>query len=153
MTSTWSVTVPGTPVGKGRPRALQVDMRTLRMRTPEKTRRWERMAATLMGHSWRGAPLAGPVHLLVRATFARPGRLTCSHRRQPCSCPQEVLEGRPEPHTSPPDLDNVLKAAADALQLAHVIEDDRMISAITATKVYAAVDEEPGVRVTLEWGE
>lgn len=57
--------------------------------------------------------------------------------------------GKRFPHGQKPDLDNVLKAVCDALQKAGVIEDDKQVSTITASKVWAAAGEAPAVHVRL----
>lgn len=51
--------------------------------------------------------------------------------------------------TTRPDCDNVMKACADALQLAGVIVDDCHISSWHCTGYYAAKDEEPQVVILL----
>lgn len=47
------------------------------------------------------------------------------------------------------DLDKLARAVGDALTVAGVIEDDRFIVRLSASKVWAGSGEEPGVVVTV----
>ena len=117
------------------------------MYTPARTVTWERGAAYAMRAAHSGPPMTGALAVDVLALHQRPQRLDCGHKRQPCSCADDWRDR--QPHIGPPDLDNVLKAVCDALQLAGVVADDRTICRATARKDYAARGEEPCVIVTL----
>ncbi len=142
----YRVTIPGEPVGKGRPRAAATRA-GVRMYTPARTVAWERGAAYVMRQAHSGPPLTGPLAIEVVALHGRPQRLDCEHKRQPCSCDDDWRER--QPHLAAPDLDNIVKAACDALQLGGVVADDRTICRATARKAYAAHGEEPCVIVEL----
>jgi Holliday junction resolvase RusA-like endonuclease len=123
MTASLHITIPGQPIGKGRPR-----FGNGRTFTPTKTRSWE---AAAVGHIraqvCRGNPIAGPVSVSITAFFERPKRMLT--RKWP---------DKNEWHTAKPDADNVAKIVCDALQLAGVIEDDAAVCRMVVYKFYAA---------------
>ena len=54
--------------------------------------------------------------------------------------PPAAQQGRiGRPHTQKPDADNLAKGLLDAMQRAGVFSDDRMVSGLTARKVWAVV--------------
>jgi len=142
----FDVTIPGAPIGKGRPRATMAGGHA-RMYTPAKTRRWEMGAAAFMAERYDGAVMDGPLSLEVWALFPRPKRLDCAHKRQPCSCPCGWA-GR-QPHTSKPDADNVAKAVCDALEAAGIVANDATICTLTVMKLYTEHDKPPRLRLLL----
>ena len=108
--------IPGDPVGKARPRVT----REGHAYTPKGTVEWERGAAMLLRHAYRGAPLDEPVELVVEAVNARPASLIPGPRKLAA---HPELAGRLW-RTTKPDGDNVLKIVADALVAAGVLRDD-----------------------------
>ena len=130
-------TVPGDPVGKGRPR---IDTRGKRPRTftPDRTVAYEHAVALASMAAHRGPPLGEPCVLLMLAVHQRPGRRFPDEGRQPFA--------------RKPDIDNVVKAIADGMQ-PQVIRDDTLIVEAHVRQVYAAVGESPRVEVAvLPWG-
>lgn len=132
---TWECTIPGEPIGKGRPR-FAARLGRARAFTPPKTRGWEAMAAMLMRAQWRRAPLEGPVTLDVTAVFPRPQRLL-----------RASSPGGRVPHTAKPDRDNIEKLIADSLEKAGVLKNDSQVWSGETRKLYAAKGEEPHVLV------
>lgn len=131
----WSWTVLGDPVGKGRPRfARQGDK--VRTFTPARTASWEAMAREVFAGRWQGGPLEGCVALVVTAVFRRPKRL-------------DRRADRRNPHVARPDADNVLKAVGDALEKAGVVRNDSQVVRAVVEKAYARSDEGPRVEVLL----
>ena len=134
--------IPGTPIGKGRPR-----FNGKRARTPARTRRWEEYVALrargAMGRAGRRDPLEGPIAAKMTFVFKRPERVKTTH----CLYGQD---GRVmlSAGGSYPDLSNLVKAIEDALQ-GLVFVDDCQICKLEAKKVYAAKGEEPGVEVAV----
>lgn len=127
------VTIPGEPVGKGRPRVT----RSGHAYTPQKTRTWEGDAAATLALIWQGrAPLERPVQVIVHAVASRPQRLLRkkdpAHRLWRCT---------------KPDGDNVLKAALDALVRAGVIRDDVLAVHAEVRSLYASRFEGPSVEI------
>ena len=132
------VTIPGQPVGKGRPR-VALRGGAARALTPAKTVRWEQGAAMVLRAAWQGTqPHDGAVAAVVTAVARRPKRLT--RRKDP-----DGPIWRPKR----PDLDNVVKATLDALQLAGVIRDDAQVVHLLARSLYAAKGAEPCVLLEL----
>lgn len=87
--------------------------------------------------AYQGAPLEGPIYLSVAFYMPRPGRLIWKKRPMP-RCP----------HSSKPDLDNLVKAVKDALS-GLLWRDDAQVARMSIIKEYAAGDEQPGVGITL----
>lgn len=132
------LTIPGQPVGKGRPR-ISTRGGFARAYTPPKTAHWEGVAATIMQMQWSGPPLRDTaLMLVVRAVGERPKRLM--RKRDP----EERIY-----RLTKPDGDNVLKAAADALVNAGVIDDDVLIVEWRCTSLYASKLEGPCVELEL----
>ena len=136
------LSVPGVPVGKGRPRTRVVklpDGRTLPTHyTPKKTRDYERTIALLAKAEMRRAGVTrhaiGGLRLQVVALFKRPASVSAKKRPMP---------------TVKPDLDNVVKSVFDGLQQAEVFLDDAQVVEISASKVY--VTGEPGLEIELSY--
>lgn len=143
----WTCTIPGQPVGKGRPRFARRGKGVIAF-TPKPTASWEMDAAAVMAREWGGrSMLIKGCELTVVAIFTRPQRLICSHKRA-CQCdPGRVV------HISRPDLDNVCKAVLDSAQKAAIFRDDSSVFAIHAVKTFAAEGEGPSVQVRLMWGD
>ena len=123
------LTVEGTPVAKGRPRMTK----TGHVYTPEKTRRYERLIAELT-RLRMGArlPTENPCIVHLCAVFEIPQSWAAKRRVQ------TLAEGGF--HAIKPDLDNVAKAAIDAIcgeKLA--IRDDKQIIELCAFKSYGSV--------------
>jgi len=136
----WRVVIPGQPAAQARPRFANG-----RAYRAGRSVQWETAAAHLMAEQWRqehppGVRATGPLVLDVTAVFRRPRRMIWKRRPMPR-----------EPHCSRPDLDNVIKACADAIQASGVIDDDGAICAIQARKCYAAGDESAHVSIVLRW--
>ena len=151
------VSIPGEPVGKGRPRVVTKGKggRALpfaRTFTPAKTEAWEdrAVAAFLRAHS--GAPLDEPLVLVVEAVAARGKALLPKERGGNLSAravreDPAVLNRRWR--VTKPDGDNVLKCVADALVSAGVVRDDTRIVDWRLLSLTAALDEGPSVRVVV----
>lgn len=118
-----TVTVIGEPVAKARHR-----MANGIAYTPKKTAKWERFArqcaqATMAGER----PMTAPCELSVLAVFPVP-------RSWPAWKRDAALGGEIR-HTTKPDLDNILKAAKDALN-GVVYADDAQVTQTTMRKQY-----------------
>lgn len=130
-------TVPGQPVGKGRPRATTIGGNA-RMYTPAKTADYERMVALHASQAMLGeVPFTGPVQVQMDITFAIPPSWPKSRRIQ-------ALEQQLR-HTAKPDIDNVTKAVLDASNGVLWIDDSQVVS-LMARKRYGNT---PGVTVTV----
>lgn len=125
------ITIPGIPVGKGRPRAARVGS-SVRLYTPKATQAWEDVIAwharAAMGSH---APLEGGITLDI--TFGLPIPESWSKRKK-----ADASE-----HTGRPDLDNLVKCVLDGFN-GIVFKDDSQVHFLAAAKGYT---DEPGVFV------
>ena len=130
------LTIPGKPVGKGRPRFRRAG-NFVQTYTPEATANYE----TLVKWCWqeRKLPkLSGELSASVRAFFPIPKSTTKKRRLE--------MIGEAVGYTGKPDLDNIAKCVLDALNgLAY--DDDSQVVQLTVTKHYS---EEPRCVVELE---
>ena len=126
--------VPGTPVGKGRPRMT----RSGHVYTPEATASYERMIATICRSAFGPRePLSGPVRVEI-----------CIDKKIPASKTKRIKEQMRERKTRPttkPDLDNVIKTVLDGCNgIAYL--DDKQVVELNCTAYYA---EEPRIYVKI----
>ena len=131
--------VPGTPIGKGRPRAARRGTGVV-MFTPEKTAGYEALVAATASNAMRaeaGPLFTGPLEAVLEMRFPVPASWSKAKRAR-------ALAGA-EWHTSKPDADNVAKAILDACN-GVVFRDDAQVVMLIATKAFS---EEPGVRVVI----
>ena len=129
--------VPGTPVGKGRPRAARRGAGVV-MFTPEKTAGYEALVAAMASNAMRAHQLLdGPLEAVLEMRFPVPASWSKAKRAR-------ALAGV-EWHTSKPDADNVAKAVLDACN-GVVFRDDSQVVILIATKAFS---EAPGVRVVI----
>ena len=151
--------VPGTPVGKGRPRAARRGAGVV-MFTPEKTADYEALVAETASNAMRAEnsirwgelygfglasairaeaipPLTGPLAVMLEMQFPVPASWSKAKRAR-------ALAGV-EWHTSKPDADNVAKAILDACN-GVVFRDDAQVVMLIATKAFS---KEPGVQVVI----
>ena len=126
-----TIHIPGTPVPKGRARGVMTKHGPV-FYTPAKTRSWERMAAQVAKIAMRGQkPLTGPLEASIEAIFPYPA--TWGKNKRLLSYPSKI------------DLDNIFKAASDAMN-GIVYIDDAQIVRLTVSKAYG---NEPGVIITI----
>lgn len=120
---TVQITIPGTPVGKGRPRFT----RQGHTYTPDKTREFERRVKAAFIKS--GEATFKPNTKLILTVVA--------YMPIPASLPKKVKRKLfNEPHSKKPDLDNIIKAVSDGLN-GIAFEDDSKIWIICGKKVYS----------------
>ena len=125
-------TVPGVPVGKGRPRVTAHGTYT-----PQKTRDYEQKVR-LCWKTQSGVSFASKVPLLASVLAYFPIPKSLSQRKR------EAMEGAF--HTSRPDSDNVAKAIMDSLNgLAY--PDDAAVQIDRSWKIYT--NGAPRVEVTI----
>ena len=130
-----AIEITGDPVAKGRGRAVNTS-RGARVVTPEKTRKWEADArAEARRQMDQAAPFDQPLSVSIDVTFAPP-------KSWPNWKREAALAGH-IPHTGKPDVDNVVKAAMDALN-GIVYLDDAQVYWIKAHKIWGT---RPSVRV------
>lgn len=170
IASEWllDVIVPGKPVGAMRPRA------TIRgvhagVYNPAKHTNTMAFACEYFRRGWKRTPeevedvrseLAGiggvsvitvnehrppldePVTVEMDAIMERPRSLLKEPTRRSAGSPRRRI-----PCVSKPDASNVAKLYEDALVRAGVLRDDSRVVRLVITKMYAAIGEQPHVRV------
>lgn len=128
-------TVPGQPIGKGRPRIGKVGQHA-RMFTPAKTVNYEGLIAHAAQTAMRGAALVeGPVSVALSIECQIPA--SWSGKKQRLALAGEVMP------TTKPDADNVVKAIFDGLN-GVLWRDDVQVVDLRVRKRYALT---PCVRV------
>jgi len=130
----WTVT--GDPVPKGRPRVSVVGG-FARMYTPAKTKKWEDRAEKIFRLNPQGDMECGPLKVIVDVYFKRPARLPKKGAAQ-------------YNHITRADLDNCIKAVIDAMQNAELMQDDKQVVRITASKWYTSSDDPARVEVSMQ---
>ncbi len=118
--------VPGEPQAKGRPRFFPIRTkagRTFgRAVTPDKTRSYETFIKELFVMAYPGfVPMEGPLSMTIEAFLGIPKSASKTKR--------EAMEGRTIVPEKRPDLDNLMKAAADALQGLAFRNDSQIVEA------------------------
>lgn len=107
------------------------------MYTPEKTASWEGNAAGLAQREWGAqAPYDGAVRVVVRAVKGR--RASDLKAKSPAGRLWRLVK---------PDVDNVAKAALDALVMAGVLRDDTLVVILHGYSLFAAKNEGPCVEI------
>ena len=133
MTPILSATVPGKPRPQGSMQ-LSRDPRTGGefAKYSQETVNHRNLAVGRLQQAWAGnAALVGPVGVWCRFAFARPKAHFGTGRNA------EVLKvGAPAFMSSAPDTDKLLRLIGDALTIAGVIADDKLIVVMRGEKVY-----------------
>lgn len=126
--------IPSPPVAKGRPR-FGANRHTGHAvaYTDKRTENYEALVCLCATAVRPPQPLTGPLEVKIVAYFDRPDRLTSRSKRTGALLHAE--EGA-MPHTSRPDLDNIVKAVLDGMGRAGIWEDDAQVCALTAKKLY-----------------
>lgn len=131
-------TVPGAPIGKGRPRVTTRGGKFATMYTPEKTVNYEGLVAHSAKVAMAGMPLMdGPASVRLDIVCQVPASWSQKKRAQ-------ALAGQVYP-TTKPDIDNVEKAIFDGLN-GVVWRDDVQVVDVAKRKRYG---DTPGVSVTI----
>lgn len=120
-----SLTIPGKPLGKQRPRVLRSGITY----TPKKTVNYETLVRMLYIEKYTCAkPFTGPVCMLIRAYYQIPK--SASKKRKKAMEEQAIMP------TIRPDVDNITKIIMDALaEVAY--EDDKQIVSCCIAKRYS----------------
>ena len=126
----WSLVVHGEPVGKARARVVRDRSGRVRAYTPKKSANWERSAAILARRVMQGEePTRKPVQLRLVAVMPVPESWPKWKR-------EAATDGRIMP-TGKPDLDNIIKAAKDALN-GIIWRDDSQVVEVKALQIYGS---------------
>lgn len=131
-------TIPGAPVGKGRPRATSINGMA-RLYTPKKTASYEGLVAMAATEAMAGAePLDQAASVTMVVCVPVPASWSQKKQRQATSG-----EIRP---TTKPDIDNVVKGVFDGMN-GVVWRDDVVVAELTVQKFYSAT---PAVHVMVK---
>lgn len=141
--------VPGKPQGKARARTFyNPHMKRMQSITPDNTVLYENLIKTMfcnaaekVGFCMTDLPVFEdkvPVRLEVCAMYAVPKSATKKAKA-------EMLIGKVRP-CKKPDMDNIIKCIADALNGA-AYKDDTQVCAVDARKIYSVAEEGVMVRV------
>jgi Holliday junction resolvase RusA-like endonuclease len=133
--------VQGIPKGQPRPRAFARAGRA-RVYDPGTAEAWKGAIALAARPQLPAQPIEGPVQLVIRHTMPRPKGHFGSGKNA-----LTLKPGAPELHTGKPDIDNLVKAALDALTHIGMWRDDDQVFDIRATKRYG---ERPGARIIIQ---
>ena len=135
MTAMFELALAGDPIGKGRPRFSRV---TGHAYTPEKTARFEERLAWAAQDVWQGKPLIEhSIVMFIDAYFSMPK----SKSKDWLTRAKAGIE-RP---AKKPDIDNIIKGVADALNKV-VYVDDAQIVMVKAAKFYS---EKPRIEIKI----
>ena len=127
------ITLPGEPIGKGRPRVRVISYGNRRpvpaFYSPKTTRDYENALRTVAVLAMRGRkPIEGAVHVVIGAYFGIPKSWSEIKRRSSL--------GGLFKHTKRPDCDNVEKVCLDSLNKI-VYDDDAQIVTVFVFKTYS----------------
>ena len=125
-----SITIPGQPIPKARPRFSNG-----RVYTPTRTKEYESRIKQHLKHL--ETPITNPVEVQITAILKRP-----KYMQKP-----KFYKGL-IPHTKRPDLDNIVKAVLDALN--NTLKDDAQVHTLRAQKFYAEIDQLPRTIITIK---
>ena len=127
--------IPGKPMGKQRPRVLKSGITY----TPQRTVNYETLVKEIFATECKlKKPSEKPIRLEIRAYFQMPQSISKKKR-------EEMLKGKIRP-TQKPDVDNIVKIIADALNgLAYL--DDKQIISCNVEKYYS---DTPRVEINIE---
>lgn len=127
-----TIRIPGTPVGKGRPKFARRGA-FVTTYTPEKTQNYEALVRMAASEAMQGnPPLDGPVQIDLWLGIAPPA--SWSNKKA-----MAALSGETAP-TTKPDLDNTLKGILDACN-GIVWGDDKQVVEAIIRKRYAATPQ------------
>lgn len=126
--ATVAFVIPGTPVGKGRPKFARRGNFTVAY-TPEKTASYENLVKVKAEEAMKGRPaIDGAVAVTIWLWVTPPASWSQKKQRQALS--HEILP------TSKPDVDNVIKGIFDAMNEI-VWKDDKQAVDVSIRKRYS----------------
>lgn len=137
--------IPGIPRPGGSKRAIKhaVTGRVVTMESGKHTPAWRSFVRDAAAPHMNGRELLdGPIKLVVRFVFPRPGK----HYRRTRAGQRILKPDAPHYHTIAPDTTKLLRALEDALK-AVVWTDDSRVAVQLANKTYGA---KPGAHITIE---
>ena len=145
MTNSFSLTIPGEPVAKGRGRIVRIKKKGggefSSIKTPEKTRSYEDRVRQIAVREWKGDPLAlSAVRMEIVIVRGIPKSWSKTKKAQ-------AATGQIVP-TGKPDVDNFAKSILDGLN-GVVLLDDALVTDLRIFKIYG---DKPHASIMLQWG-
>lgn len=131
--------VDGIPKGQPRPRAFAINGKA-RVYDAGTAEAWKSAIAIAAKRHLPAQPIDGPVYVQVHHYMPRPK----SHYTK-----KGLRDTAPSEHVAKPDIDNLLKAALDALTAIGMWRDDAQVWGACVTKHYR---EFAGATITIETG-
>lgn len=132
----WEFSVPGEPKGQPRAKAFARKMGSTyvaRVYNPGTAEAWKSaIAIAVREHGLAGRMLTGPVRLRMSCHFQRPKSHFGAGKNA-----AHLKAGAPQHHLGKPDLDNVVKAAKDAMTQLGVWRDDSQVIEEILAKGYS----------------
>ena len=131
----------GEPVGEGRPRAVRMGPR-VRVHAAPKSAMWRAVAAQQMAAEWGDKPpWASMCGVTVTAYMPRP-------KSRPKDISKEAWKfGCAVRRAQKPDIDNIAKAALDAIVQAGIIVDDTQVVRLIVFRLMCGTDMDATPRV------
>jgi len=136
--------IDGPPVGKGRGRAMIRDGKTS-VRTPAKTRVYEKRVSEIAAWTAKGRRFEGPVSVRIKAYRKRPAAPGPKHESR---AGDQAGDGH-RFCTSTPDADNISKIILDSINRSGIWTDDTQVSDLQISKRWAHAGELPRVDVEI----
>lgn len=137
MVDGFDVIVEGVPKAQPRPRACARG-KFVTMYDPGTARLWKATVKNGIRAVWNGQPYGGPLHVTIGFLMPRPKWHLTPKGKLKLTAPYH--------HTGKPDVDNLAKAALDAMTDLGVWRDDSQVSHLEVLKVYSLT---PGARIIL----
>ena len=128
-----TLTIPGEPVAKGRPRMTRAG----HAYTPAKTRQYEAAVRALALSEIGAIALEGPLSVHIICSYRIPPSWTKARQKRAQDGTEHMI--------TKPDIDNACKAVIDAINGVFWV-DDRQIVRLTVDKLYSRI---PAVTVTV----
>lgn len=131
--------IPAIPIAQPRPRAVNVQGRSMLVSNPAKhpVTAFKATCQLIARNEYQGPPLDGPISLTI--VFILPRPKVKIWKKQPM--PRER-------HNKRPDLDNLVKSVVDALS-GLLWRDDAQIYHVDASKFVASGEEQPHVGISV----
>tara|TARA_B100000519_G_C14253440_1_gene443716 strand:- start:1409 stop:1858 length:450 start_codon:yes stop_codon:yes gene_type:complete len=141
MIKQFSMTLPGNPIAKGRPRLTKWGRAYTPKKTKEATEKTKAQITRAL-HFLRSAsglefPLLGPIRVDINFYLHRPKNM---YRKK--DSPEAI------PHIKRPDLDNLIKQINDCIN-GIIVGDDSQITTIAASKFFTEKEIEPRTEITV----
>ena len=133
--------IDGEPKGQPRVRAFSRGGRA-RMYDPGTAEGWKGAIALAFKDKIPEVPLSGPVRVVLHHYMPRPKSHYGTGKNK-----DSLKLNAPRAHTSKPDIDNLLKAAFDALSMIGLWRDDDQVCETLAFKEYG---DRPGASILIE---